>query len=105
MNRQQILDILHASLGHSTYPTLHDVITFIHSVPDYALPTSIAFCSYDNEINLFWDDGCSFLNMGFDGSGTYEYEGHCAGVYIHQSTSDCHKIPPQIQDVLIRFNK
>ena len=105
MNRQQILDILHASFGHSKYPTLHDVITFIHSVPDHALPTSIVLCSYDNEINLFWDDGKSFLDVGFDGSGTYEYEGHCGGNYIQLTSSNSKQIPSEVQDILVRFNK
>ncbi len=103
MNRQQILSLLHASFGHSKYPTLHDVLTFLHTVPDSALPTSIVLCGYEGEISLFWDNGFAFLDVGFDGGGTYEYEGHVGTLFISETGCDPQRLPSNIQEFLARF--
>lgn len=102
MNRTQILTLLHNSFGHNKYPTLHDVLTFIHSIPESFLPTSIVLCGHENEISLFWDNHLSFLDVGFDGSGTYQYEGYVGKAHF-RGVGETHYIVDDIQQFMARF--
>lgn len=76
MNRDLLIELLAAAEDSGAEEAIRDTLIFLALLHDEVLPSSIVLCAMDGEVNLFWDHDFMFLDIGFDGSGEFQYSGH-----------------------------